>query len=197
MGYPRPGTGKPTIYPNLGQIWLFFLLPLTMAETSSPNTGDQLQGYTFAYGSNQNHLVLPTIYSCPEPITVSGITPTNNGGPDAIAPYTMIAFVHEQLIDGANQTYERMYARTIDLGNIGSTAGFQAPWMEGTQFIGCLWSVCPFSPVPQSTLTIVERSQWGMSRSHDGRLTRQHHRKRLCRAKFRVQNRKRDGLMGH
>lgn len=114
------------------------VLPLIRAETSKPNTGDQLQGFTFGYTTS--NLVLPVISTCPTPLTISALNPTNAGGPDPIAPYTMVMFVHEQLMDGAGIAYERIYSRSMNIGDMSQSRQFQHPWMSGTQFIGCVWS---------------------------------------------------------
>ena len=109
-----------------------------LAVDSTPNTGDQLQAFMFAY--IHSNLVLPITYTCPTPLTLTQIKPTNAGGPDPAAPYSMVLFgepfpaikqiclkgmlirgiVHEQLMDGAGVQYERMHARTLDVGDMSS-----------------------------------------------------------------------------
>ena len=131
---------------------LIATLPATwqvVAETTKPNTGDQVQKFTFGYSTSAS-LVLPVLETCPSPLLV-GVTPISGNGPDPTAPYTMVAFVHEQLMDGAGLQYERIYARTMDLGTMGQTKSLAHPWMNGTQFIGCMWAVgCPHTPGIQS-----------------------------------------------
>lgn len=121
-------------------IWsALILLHATSAETSSPNTGDQLQAFRFQYTSTVPQL--PIQYTCPSPFTLTQSTPTNNGGPDPVAPYTMISFVHEQLMDGSGVGYERIYARSLVVGDMSKSVSFSHPWANGTQHISCIWAV--------------------------------------------------------
>ncbi|ORY30383.1 hypothetical protein BCR39DRAFT_529562 [Naematelia encephala] len=129
------------------------ILPCSIAETSTPNTGDQTQAFTFAYTTS--NLVLPITDTCPTPLTLTQLTTTNSGGPDPVAPYTMVLFVHEQLMDGAGIRYERIYAKSVDVGNLASTQDIQHPWMNGTQFIGCIWSSNAVSGGCQDLFTVV------------------------------------------
>ena len=109
-----------------------------LATDTTPNTGEQHQGFTFGYTTS--NLVLPITYTCPTPLTLTQIYPTNDGGPDPVAPYNALFLVHEQLQDGSGKHYERMYARSMNVGDMGSTSTIDHPWMNGTQFIGCIWS---------------------------------------------------------
>jgi hypothetical protein len=118
-------------------IFAFLFTPQVRSETTTSNTGDQRQAFTFGYTTS--NLILPTIPACPTPLTLTQLTTTNSGGPDPVAPYTMILLVHEQLIDGGNVTYERMYSKTLDVGTMGSLQSIQHPWWNGTQFVGCIW----------------------------------------------------------
>jgi len=139
------------------------------AETSPNNTGDQLQAFLFGYTPPSLNLFLPVQYTCPTPLLITALKPTNAGGPDPSAPYTMIAFVHEQLMDASGQRYEATYARSMNVGDMSQDRTFSHPWADGTQFIGCIWSVRPMpGPVGLvSRLTTGERSQRGLSRPRD------------------------------
>ena len=115
-----------------------FLIHFTLATTSTPNTGDQRQAFTFAYTAS--NLVLPILYTCPTPLSLTQLSPTNAGGPDPVAPYTLVLLVHEQLMDGAGQRYERIYSRSTNVGDMSNLTQINHPWMDGTQFIGCVWA---------------------------------------------------------
>ena len=112
------------------------------SETTRTNTGDQTQAFLFGY-TNSN-LVLPVVDTCPTPMLITKMNPTNAGGPDPASPYTMIAFVHEQLQDGSGATYERIYAKNLSMGDMSKDQLLWHPWGSGTQFIGCIWAVSGF-----------------------------------------------------
>jgi hypothetical protein len=118
--------------------FLLYLIPFCHAATTTPNTGDQLQAFRFGY-TTSNSLILPTISTCPTPLALSQLSATNAGGPDPVAPYTMVLLAHEQLEDGAGVVYERMYSKTLDVGTMATTQTFDHPWWNGTQFMGCIW----------------------------------------------------------
>jgi len=170
------------------------------AETSSNNTGDQLQAFTFGYTTS--NLVLPVIYTCPSPLLITALKPTNAGGPDPSAPYTMIAFVHEQLQDDSGQRYERLYARSMSVGDLGQDRTFSHPWAEGTQFIGCIWSVrrAPIHDYLQlvnSRLTTGQRSERRLPRSHHCRAEPKPHSGCVRVGRLAMPRAECDGLVGH
>jgi hypothetical protein len=124
-------------------ILLAVSIPLARAVTSEPTTGDQPQAFTFGYPSSPllNSVILPITPSCPSPLIISALTTTNSPhAADPVAPYSMTMLVHEQLTDGAGKRYERMYARSMDVGNMDAARTIQHPWANGTQFIGCIWA---------------------------------------------------------
>jgi hypothetical protein len=119
---------------------LLSLLPFTFAETSTPNTGPQPQGFLFSF--SQTSLITPITYSCPSPLFLSAATSVNYGGPDATGPYSIVFLVHEQLLDEDGGLYDRYYSHTEkvpDMNNARNLAT-RVPWMNGTQFIACVWS---------------------------------------------------------
>jgi hypothetical protein len=117
----------------------FLALRHVLATTSIPNTGDQPQAFLFGFTTSS--LILPVTYSCPTPLTLSQLTTTNNpNAPDPSAPYTMVMLVHEQLEDGAGVRYERMYSASMNVGDMSAVKSINHPWMNGTQFIACMWS---------------------------------------------------------
>jgi hypothetical protein len=176
------------------------VLPLIRAETSKPNTGDQLQGFTFGYTTS--NLVLPVISTCPTPLTISALNPTNAGGPDPIAPYTMVMFVHEQLMDGAGIAYERIYSRSMNVGDMSQSRQFQHPWMSGTQFIGCIWSQngvsggCQVSIISTSRLKAVVLMRRLDSGPDNGR-AQLGNGSGIRQRYFGMQNDRRHGILGH
>ncbi|WWC59487.1 uncharacterized protein I303_102043 [Kwoniella dejecticola CBS 10117] len=129
-------------------------LPGVSAETSTPNTGDQVQSFLFGFAP-QSNLVLPIVPSCPSPLTLSPLTPTNAKTSDPKAPYTMIALVHEQLMDGKGVQYERLYSAGLDVGDMSKVRNIQHPWMNGTQFIACIWGSNGASGGCQDLMTVV------------------------------------------
>ncbi|KAK4687775.1 hypothetical protein P7C73_g2335, partial [Tremellales sp. Uapishka_1] len=134
----------------------FFLLLLSRhsrAETSTPNTGDQLQDFSFSFATDTP--VLPVISTCPSALYLTSGTPTNAGGPDPVAPYTLVLLVHEQLQDGAGVAYERMYSKSLAVGNLNQGMDISHPWGPGTQFIGCVWSSNAVSGGCQDLMTVV------------------------------------------
>lgn len=135
---------------------LLGLLPTVMATTTTPNTGDQEQGFLFGFPLPDlpNSLTLPLIQACPNPLTLSALSTTNNPyTSDPVAPYTMIMLVHEQLQDGANHSYERIYSRSMNVGDMSGSLDIDTPWMNGTQMIACIWAAngvsggCQVGPV--------------------------------------------------
>lgn len=92
------------------------LIPLSAAETSTPNTGDQIQAFQFAFSTSS--LVLPIVDTCPTPLTVTKVSSTNAQISDPSAPYTLVALVHEQLYDEAGTQYERLYSASLDMGDM-------------------------------------------------------------------------------
>jgi hypothetical protein len=113
-------------------------IPLTFAETSRNNTGDQPQGYQF--GFTTSNLPLPIVYTCPTPITISPSIPIHYGGPDASGPYYMMFMVHEQLVGATDNEYEKWYTHTEVLQDLNNVRTINNPWMNGTQFIACVWA---------------------------------------------------------
>jgi hypothetical protein len=51
----------------------------------------------------------------------------------------MIALVHEQLLDDNGTQYDKVYSKTLAVGDMSRTSSVAHPWMNGTQFIGCAW----------------------------------------------------------
>lgn len=117
---------------------LALLIPPSVAETSTPNTGDQIQAFQFAFTSS--NLVLPITYTCPTPLTLTKISSTSAQTSDPSAPYTLVALVHEQLYDGAGTQYERVYSASLDMGDMSTEQTISHPWGNGTQFIACMWA---------------------------------------------------------
>ncbi|WRT64754.1 uncharacterized protein IL334_001688 [Kwoniella shivajii] len=132
---------------------LLSLLPLIRAETTTPNTGDQIQ--SFLFGFTNSHLVIPITSSCPTPLTLTPLTPTNAKTSDPKAPYTMVTLVHEQLIDGNGIQYERLYSASLDVGDMSKERSISHPWMNGTQFIACIWGSNGASGGCQDLMTVV------------------------------------------
>jgi hypothetical protein len=117
---------------------LFQTLRHVLAETSTPNTGDQPQAFTFSFTTS--NLILAITPSCPSSMALTQLTTTNNPeSADPQAPYTMVMLVHEQLEDGAGLHYERMYSKSLNVGDMSAVKMIDHPWMNGTQFIGCIW----------------------------------------------------------
>lgn len=117
------------------------LIPLSAAETSTPNTGDQIQAFQFAFSaSSASSLVLPIVYTCPTPFTVTKVSSTNAQISDPSAPYTLVALVHEQLYDEAGIQYERLYSASLDMGDMSAEQTILHPWGNGSQFIACMWA---------------------------------------------------------
>lgn len=114
------------------------LIPLSAAETSTPNTGDQIQAFQFAFSTSS--LVLPIVDTCPTPLTVTKVSSTNAQISDPSAPYTLVALVHEQLYDEAGTQYERLYSASLDMGDMSAEQTIFHPWGNGTQFIACMWA---------------------------------------------------------
>lgn len=107
---------------------LFLLLSsllLISADTTTPNTGDQLQAFTFSYYTTI--LQPPILASCPTPLTLTQGYPTNAGGPDPASPYTMVVLAHEQLEDGSGIQYERIYSRSLDVGSLSALQSIPHP----------------------------------------------------------------------
>lgn len=117
---------------------LALLIPPSVAETSTPNTGDQIQAFQFSF--TDSTLVLPIVYTCPTPLTLTKISPTNAQTSDPSAPYTLVALVHEQLYDGAGIQYERVYSASLDMGDMSTEQTISHLWGNGTQFIACMWA---------------------------------------------------------
>ncbi|WWC86891.1 uncharacterized protein L201_001770 [Kwoniella dendrophila CBS 6074] len=132
---------------------LSLFLPLVSAETSTPNTGDQIQSFLFGFTTNQ--LVLPITSSCPSPLTLTPLTPTNAHTSDPKAPYTMVTLVHEQLIDDKGKQFERLYSASLDVGDMNELRQISHPWMNGTQFIACIWGSNGASGGCQDLVTVV------------------------------------------
>ncbi|WWD00600.1 hypothetical protein V866_007535 [Kwoniella sp. B9012] len=128
-------------------------LPMVWAETTTPNTGDQPQSFLFGFTSS--HQVLPITPSCPSPLTLSALTPTNEQTSDPKAPYTMITLVHEQLIDSTGIQFERLYSASLDVGDMSKVKDVRHPWMNGTQFIACIWGSNGASGGCQDLYTVV------------------------------------------
>ncbi|RSH92194.1 hypothetical protein EHS25_008609 [Saitozyma podzolica] len=132
----------------------FLALRHVLATTSTPNTGDQPQAFLFGFTTSS--LILPVTASCPTPLTLSQLTTTNNpNAPDPSAPYTMVMLVHEQLEDGAGARYERMYSASMNVGDMSAVKSINHPWMNGTQFIACMWSANGVSGGCQDLFTVV------------------------------------------
>lgn len=118
---------------------LLAFIELASAETSTPNTGDLPQAFLFSYSTGP--LTLPLLPSCPGSLTIPGTSSlTTPDTSDPIAPYTLTMLVHEQLEDGAGIRYERMYARSQNVGDMSRPWSVNVPWMNGTQMIGCMWA---------------------------------------------------------
>ncbi|KAK8847421.1 hypothetical protein IAR55_005279 [Kwoniella newhampshirensis] len=132
---------------------LTFCVSPTLAETSTPNTGDQIQAFLFSYTTS--NLVLPITPTCPDPLTLTQLTTTNAKTSDPRAPYTMVLLVHEQLVDGSGMAYERTYSASVGVGDLSHTQEIQHPWGNGTQFIGCIWSANGVSGGCQDLHTVV------------------------------------------
>ncbi|WVW78438.1 hypothetical protein I302_100392 [Kwoniella bestiolae CBS 10118] len=130
-------------------------LPLILAETSTPNTGDQPQSFLFGFTNPSSNLVLPITPTCPSPLTLSPLTPTNEKTSDPKAPYTMITLVHEQLMDGSGIQYERVYSASVDVGDMSKVREVRHPWGNGTQFIACIWGSNGASGGCQDLFTVV------------------------------------------
>ncbi|WVQ98071.1 hypothetical protein IAU59_005193 [Kwoniella sp. CBS 9459] len=124
-----------------------------IAETSTPNTGDQVQ--SFLFGFTESNLVIPVTPSCPTPLTLTKLTTTNAKTSDPAAPYTMVMLVHEQLIDDSGKQYERLYSASMTVGDMSKTTQINHPWMNGTQFIGCIWGSNGASGGCQDLYTVV------------------------------------------
>ncbi|OXG12774.1 hypothetical protein C366_05589 [Cryptococcus neoformans Tu401-1] len=132
---------------------LALLIPPSVAETSTPNTGDQIQAFQFSF--TDSTLVLPIVYTCPTPLTLTKISPTNAQTSDPSAPYTLVALVHEQLYDGAGIQYERVYSASLDMGDMSTEQTISHPWGNGTQFIACMWAANGASGGCQDLYTVV------------------------------------------
>ncbi|KIR80535.1 hypothetical protein I306_02513 [Cryptococcus gattii EJB2] len=132
------------------------LIPLSAAETSTPNTGDQIQAFQFAFSaSSASSLVLPIVYTCPTPFTVTKVSSTNAQISDPSAPYTLVALVHEQLYDEAGIQYERLYSASLDMGDMSAEQTIFHPWGNGSQFIACMWAANGVSGGCQDLYTVV------------------------------------------
>ncbi|WVF69781.1 hypothetical protein IAT40_004560 [Kwoniella sp. CBS 6097] len=138
---------------------LFLVLAIrpSIAETSVPNTGDQVQ--SFLFGFTESNLVIPVTSSCPTPLTLTKLTTTNAKTSDPAAPYTMVMLVHEQLIDGSGKPYERLYSASMNVGDMSQTTEINHPWMNGTQFIACIWGSNGASGGCQDLYTVVPSEQ--------------------------------------
>ncbi|OCF45879.1 hypothetical protein I317_00367 [Kwoniella heveanensis CBS 569] len=132
-------------------------IPSTIAETSTPNTGDQVQ--SFLFGFTESNLVTPVTASCPTPLTLTKLTTTNAKTSDSAAPYTMVMLVHEQLIDGSGRQYERLYSASMNVGDMSQTTQVNHPWMNGTQFIACIWGSNGASGGCQDLYTVVPNEE--------------------------------------
>ncbi|WWD21512.1 hypothetical protein CI109_105998 [Kwoniella shandongensis] len=133
--------------------FLLIIIPTSIAETSTPNTGDQAQAFLFSYTTS--NLVLPVTATCPTPLILTQLTPTNAHTSDPAAPYTMVMLVHEQLVDSAGKKYERVYSASMGVGDLSSTQEINHPLGNGTQFIGCIWGSNQVSGGCQDLYTVV------------------------------------------
>ena len=85
------------------------IFPLVVGLTSNPTVSDLPQSFLFGYSSSS--LILPTLPSCPGSLTIPAISSMSPPeAADPVAPYTFTMLVHEQLMDGSGNRYERMYA---------------------------------------------------------------------------------------
>ncbi|WWC67965.1 uncharacterized protein I206_101884 [Kwoniella pini CBS 10737] len=139
-------------------IFIPLFLVKVLGETSKPNTGDQIQ--SFLFGFTESNLILPIISSCPTPISLSTINPIiNSKTSDPKAPYTMITLIHEQLLDDNHIQYERLYSASLNVGDMSKIKEIQHPWMNGTQFIACIWGSNGASGGCQDLITVVPSEQ--------------------------------------
>jgi hypothetical protein len=114
-------------------------LSAVWAATSNPTAQDAAPGFLFGYSTDR--LILPTLPSCPGTLTIPSVqSVTQSNTADPVPPYTFTMLVHEQLVDGADNRYERMYARSVNVGNMANGWSTSVPWMNGTQMIGCMSS---------------------------------------------------------
>jgi hypothetical protein len=114
-------------------------LALVGATTSDPSAQDAVQGFLFSYSST--NLNLPILPSCPGTLTIPPLgSLSSSEAADPQPPYTFTMLVHEQLMDGAGVRYERMYAKSVDVGSMQNGWSTSVPWMNGTQMIGCMSS---------------------------------------------------------
>ncbi|WVR04643.1 hypothetical protein IAU60_001654 [Kwoniella sp. DSM 27419] len=129
------------------------VIPGCFGETTTPNTGDQAQAFFFGFSSS--NLVLPVVSPCPTPLSLSPLTSANAATSDPKAPYTMVMLVHEQLLDGAGHQYERLYSASLNVGDMSRRIDIAHPWMNGTQFIACIWASNGASGGCQDLQTVV------------------------------------------
>ncbi len=118
--------------------WLLHPFGIVQGETTTPNTGDQAQGFLFGYNSVPP--ILPIVASCPIPLPFTPITPTNNGGPDAASPFSVMFLAHEQLLDPSGVWYGKTYAKTTVFDHMDHPQFLNVPFLNGTQFIACVWA---------------------------------------------------------
>jgi hypothetical protein len=130
--------------------WLPLLLPLLVnAETTTPNTGDQTLGMSspapvrfklipgFIFGFTTSSLVVPITPSCPEPLTISPITPLDTSGAgDTKGPFNMLFLVREQMLTNNATLLARNYAHQESFDEMKDVQYIEDfPLMNGSQFI--------------------------------------------------------------
>jgi hypothetical protein len=139
---------------SLRTITMIFWLPLLRlllvnAETTTPNTGDQTLGMSypstvritlipgFIFGFTTSSLVVPITPSCPEPLTISPITPLDTSGAgDTKGPFNMLFLVREQMLTNNGTLLARNYAHQESFAEMRDVQQVQDfPLMNGSQFI--------------------------------------------------------------
>jgi len=152
---------------------MIYLLPLlatlstSFAITTTPNTGDQTNGFLFDY-IRSYPAPLPIVESCPAQLQFAPVT-VPFGGAEPAPPFTamyvsspffssphghlrdtgrggycrsvlILRFLVNEAFIGPNGTVDnRMYTYSTSFTNVKDINAVNLPFMNGTQFMVCMW----------------------------------------------------------